>query len=245
MCKGREYGVTGREECLRQIKHLPQSPFTGHFFLANNICTLLSISLIFPRVKPSVCAEETPFHVWIRILCTRILCEEGGGKGSQEGRGPQTDEPAAKSLYRSIFLDNDNCIAISLIFLRATPSVCAEEACGAGGDVWCEPWRGVQYAVQPGAARQQGPPPPDYRHLRPPSPPAQGRQGRNNKFLQQRCGSSLFCSVADPWHFGIWIRIRGSIPLTNGSGSFYHQAKILRKPWFLLFCMTFYLWKMM
>jgi hypothetical protein len=26
-------------------------------------------------------------------------------------------------------------------------------------------------------------------------------------------------SVSDPWHFGIRIRIRGSMPLTNGSGS--------------------------
>ncbi len=34
----------------------------------------------------------------------------------------------------------------------------------------------------------------------------------------------------------------------SGSGSFYHQAKIVRKPWFLLFSdflLTFYLWKMM
>ncbi len=32
----------------------------------------------------------------------------------------------------------------------------------------------------------------------------------------------------------------------SGSGSFYHQAKIVRKTWFLLFCnffWTFYLWK--
>ncbi len=35
--------------------------------------------------------------------------------------------------------------------------------------------------------------------------------------------SSAHSSVADPWHFGVdpdpWIRIRGSMPLTNGSGS--------------------------
>ncbi len=34
----------------------------------------------------------------------------------------------------------------------------------------------------------------------------------------------------------------------SGSRSFYHQAKIVRKPWFLLlwdFFMTFYLWKIM
>ncbi len=31
VCKGREYGVIGGEEGLRQIKHLPQSPFTGQF----------------------------------------------------------------------------------------------------------------------------------------------------------------------------------------------------------------------
>ncbi len=29
---------------------------------------------------------------------------------------------------------------------------------------------------------------------------------------------NLFCSVADPLHFGIWIWVRGSVTLTNGSG---------------------------
>jgi hypothetical protein len=54
---------------------------------------------------------------------------------------------------------------------------------------------------------------------------------------QQWCGSRSVC-------FGC----PGSVSTRYGSGSFYHRPKIVRKPWFLLFCdffMTFYLWKIM
>jgi hypothetical protein len=55
--------------------------------------------------------------------------------GSLEGRGPQTDKtPAAKSLNRSICLDNDiwHCFLISLIFLRFVlflPLHCSHPSC--------------------------------------------------------------------------------------------------------------------
>ncbi len=56
---------------------------------------------------------------------------------------------------------------------------------------------------------------------------------------------------ADPHVFGPPGSGSGSISQRygsgSGSGSFYHWAKIVRNPWFLLFCdffLTFYLWKM-
>ncbi len=62
------------------------------------------------------------------------------------------------------------------------------------------------------------------------------------KYLKIQC-----CGPAPhPYVFG--PTGTGFVSQRYGSPSFYHQAKIVRKPWFLLFCdffMTFYLWKMM
>ncbi len=51
-----------------------------------------------------------------------------------------------------------------------------------------------------------------------------GGRAAGGRGAAARCAhSSLHSSVADPWHFWVWIRIRisGSMPLTNGSVSFY------------------------
>jgi hypothetical protein len=42
------------------------------------------------------------------------------------------------------------------------------------------------------------------------------------------------------WKPELWIRIR-SVSRRYGSGSFYHQAKIRKKPWFLLFMTSLWL----
>jgi hypothetical protein len=53
VCKGRE-GIFGhrRGGVLKQIKHLPQSPITGQFFLYGNLA-LLSIILFFLWLRSS------------------------------------------------------------------------------------------------------------------------------------------------------------------------------------------------
>ncbi len=60
---------------------------------------------------------------------------------------------------------------------------------------------------------------------------------------QQGCGSGAGGSVCF-WASLIRIRIRShKYGSGSGSGFFHHQAKIVRKPWFVLFCdffMTFY-----
>jgi hypothetical protein len=69
----------------------------------------------------------SPFPVWISILgnvYTYTVC-----KGGVWGSGPQTDKhlPAAKSLYRSIFLDDGiflHCLLSSLIFLYELYHLC-------------------------------------------------------------------------------------------------------------------------
>ncbi len=40
----------------------------------------------------------------------------------------------------------------------------------------------------------------------------------------------LLTSVVDPWHL-VWIRILGSVPLSNGSGCRYGRPKIIRILW--------------
>ncbi len=37
----------------------------------------------------------------------------------------------------------------------------------------------------------------------------------------------LITRVPDPWHFVVWIRIRGSMPLTNGSGSGFDPDPVI------------------
>ncbi len=65
LCKGGEYGVIGGKGGLKQIKHLPQSPFTGQFFRQRHLA-LLSISLIFLRLQVSlpVAGCDIPVQLW-------------------------------------------------------------------------------------------------------------------------------------------------------------------------------------
>ncbi len=58
---------------------------------------------------------QPPFHVWIIILYTRIKCVRGEGMGF---RASDRETPAAKSLYRSILLDDNilHCLLWVLSF---------------------------------------------------------------------------------------------------------------------------------
>jgi hypothetical protein len=74
----------------------------------NRLCELLplklSLWLALLPLTPFLC-EQVPYTVYMYTVC------KGGGEGSvgsYEGKRPQTDEtPAAKSIYRSMFLYND------------------------------------------------------------------------------------------------------------------------------------------
>ncbi len=64
---------------------------------------LTSLWLALPPPPPI-----TPFPVWISIFVYTYTVCTGGGVWVIEGERPQTDTtPAAKSLYRSLFLEND------------------------------------------------------------------------------------------------------------------------------------------
>jgi hypothetical protein len=73
-----------------------------------NYCPLTFSLVSSPSPPPTLpCVNKYTLYMY-------TVCKGGGSVGpySYEGRGPQTDKtPAAKSLYRSIFLDNDICIA--------------------------------------------------------------------------------------------------------------------------------------
>jgi hypothetical protein len=72
------------------------------------------------RIRDKHPGSETVSHVGI----FNRLCELGGSMGSYEGRGPLTDKtPAAKSLYRSIFLGNDiRAALLSICTAKCVPS---------------------------------------------------------------------------------------------------------------------------
>ncbi len=88
------------------------------FLVFNRVCTMEIQSVKFGTFDRFVnyCPSNLlsgylpplpPFPVWISIIVYTYSVCKGGSMGSQEGRGPRTGKtPAAKSLYRSIFLDN-------------------------------------------------------------------------------------------------------------------------------------------
>jgi hypothetical protein len=80
------------------------------------LCTFapLTFSLVSSPPSPLPCVNK--YIVYTVYAYT--VCKRGGSTGSLEGRGPQTDKtPAAKSLYKFIFLDNNICHCILYIIL--------------------------------------------------------------------------------------------------------------------------------
>ncbi len=82
---------------LRQIKHLPQSPFTGHFFRLWHLA-LLSISQIFLWLELTVASSSSNRHGPFQLLSKYVQWPSRSSSPTKLGKAPNRADHLAFDL---------------------------------------------------------------------------------------------------------------------------------------------------